>query len=210
MPASPFSVPICKRIFDLVVSLAALVIFSPILLLISTLILAIEGFPIFFYQDRPGLGGKIFKICKFRTMKDEHGHSDTKLPDGERITGLGRFLRRTSLDELPEFFNILKGEMSLVGPRPLLVQYLERYSPEQARRHEVLPGLTGWAQVNGRNAITWDEKFRLDVWYVEHWSFWLDIRIILMTIWKVITGEGLSQPGRATMDEYMGNKQEKK
>jgi sugar transferase EpsL len=210
MPASPFSVPIGKRIFDLVVSLAALVIFSPILLLVSILLLAIEGFPIFFCQDRPGLGGKIFKICKFRTMKDGPGYSDEKLPDGERITGLGRFLRRTSLDELPELFNILKGEMSLVGPRPLLVQYLERYSPEQARRHEVLPGLTGWAQVNGRNAITWDEKFRLDVWYVDHWSFWLDIRIILMTIWKVITGEGLSQPGRATMDEFLGNKEEKK
>ena len=132
------------------------------------------------------------------------------LPDEERITELGRFLRRTSLDELPELFNVIKGEMSLVGPRPLLVQYIERYSPEQARRHEVLPGITGWAQVNGRNAITWDEKFRLDIWYVDHWSFWLDIRILLITLWKVLTGEGISQPGRATMDEFMGNGEEKK
>jgi len=143
-------------------------------------------------------------------MKATRGTSGMLLPDEERITELGRFLRRTSLDELPELFNVIKGEMSLVGPRPLLVQYIERYSPEQARRHEVLPGITGWAQVNGRNAITWDEKFRLDVWYVDHWSFWLDIRILLITLWKVLTGEGISQPGRATMDEFMGNGEEKK
>ncbi|MCJ7518678.1 MAG: sugar transferase [Anaerolineaceae bacterium] len=206
----PLRVPISKRIFDVVISLAALVILSPILLLISMLVLAVEGPPLFFWQERPGLGGRIFKVCKFRTMKATRGPSGMLLPDEERITELGRFLRRTSLDELPELFNVIKGEMSLVGPRPLLVQYIERYSPEQARRHEVLPGITGWAQVNGRNAITWDEKFRLDVWYVDHWSFWLDIRILLITLWKVLTGEGISQPGRATMDEFMGNGEEKK
>ena len=208
MPHSPLRVSISKRIFDLIVSLAAFAILSPILLLISILALAVEGLPLFFCQDRPGLGGKIFKICKFRTMKAARGSSGALLPDEERITGLGKFLRRTSLDELPELFNVIKGEMSLVGPRPLLVQYLERYSTEQVRRHEVLPGITGWAQVNGRNAITWDEKFRLDVWYVDHCSFWLDIRIILMTVWKVLAGEDISQPGRATMDEFMGNKEE--
>lgn len=201
----PLRVPVNKRIFDLVVSLVALVILSPFLLIISILILVFEGLPLFFRQDRPGLGGKVFKVCKFRTMKAARDHSGLSLPDEERITGLGKFLRRTSLDELPELFNVIKGEMSLVGPRPLLVQYLERYSNEQARRHEILPGITGWAQVNGRNAITWDEKFRLDVWYVDHWSFWLDIRILLITVWKVLTGEGISQPGRATMDEFMGN-----
>jgi sugar transferase EpsL len=208
MTHSPLHVPAGKRIFDLIISLAALVILSPVLLIISVLLLASEGLPLFFCQDRPGLGGKVFKICKFRTMKAENGSTGALLTDGERITKAGKFLRRTSLDELPELLNVIKGEMSLVGPRPLLVQYLGRYSPVQARRHEVLPGITGWAQVNGRNAITWDEKFRLDVWYVDHWSFWLDIRIIFMTIWKAITGEGISQPGRATMDEFMGNSKE--
>ena len=208
MPHSPLHVPISKRALDLIVSLAVLAILSPILLLISIMALAVEGLPLFFCQDRPGLDGKIFKVCKFRTMKAARGPSGAQLPDEDRITGMGKFLRRTSLDELPELFNVIKGEMSLVGPRPLLVQYLDRYSPEQARRHEVLPGITGWAQVNGRNAISWDEKFRLDVWYVVHWSFWLDIRIILMTVWKVLAGEGISQPGRATMDEFMGNEEE--
>ncbi len=210
MTHSPLHVPAGKRIFDLIISLAALVILSPLLLIIAVLLLASEGLPLFFCQDRPGLGGKVFKICKFRTMKAERESTGALLTDGERITKAGMFLRRTSLDELPELLNVIKGEMSLVGPRPLLVQYLGRYSPEQARRHEVPPGITGWAQVNGRNAITWDEKFRLDVWYVDHWSFWLDIRIIFMTIWKAITGEGISQPGRATMDEFMGNSKEKK
>jgi len=138
-------------------------------------------------------------------MKEMRNKKDKLLSDGERITKFGNFLRRTSLDELPELFNVLKGEMSMVGPRPLLTQYLGRYSNEQARRHEVLPGITGWAQINGRNAISWEEKFRLDVWYVDHRTFWLDIGIIFQTIWKVIKGEGISQPGRATMDEFMGN-----
>jgi sugar transferase EpsL len=209
MVQPPVRVPLSKRIFDILVSLILLIILSPILLLISILVLVFKGLPLFFCQERPGLGGKIFKVCKFRTMKTENVPSNNPLTDEERITGLGRFLRRSSLDELPELINVIKGEMSIVGPRPLLVQYLERYSPEQARRHEVLPGITGWAQVNGRNAITWDEKFNLDIWYVDNWSFWLDIRIILITAWKVITGEGISQPGRATMDEFMGNSRKK-
>ena len=203
-------VPLSKRVFDILVSIVVLVLLSPILLIISILLLAIEGTPLFFCQDRPGLGGRIFKICKFRTMKDKQSPSGENLPDEERITAFGRFLRRTSLDELPELFNVIKGEMSLVGPRPLLVKYLERYSPEQARRHEVLPGITGWAQIHGRNAINWDEKFQLDLWYVAHWSLWLDIRILFNTLWKVISGEGISQPGRATMDEFMGNEEEER
>jgi lipopolysaccharide/colanic/teichoic acid biosynthesis glycosyltransferase len=209
MTYSDLHAPFSKRVFDILISLVVLILLSPILLLISILLLAIEGLPLFFCQDRPGLGGRIFRICKFRTMKTKNGSSGELLPDEKRITGFGSFLRRTSLDELPELFNVIKGEMSLVGPRPLLVQYLERYSPEQARRHEVLPGITGWAQINGRNAISWDEKFRLDLWYVDHWSFWLDIRIIFITVWKVLSGEGISQPGRATMDEFMGNEKKK-
>jgi len=209
MTYSHLRLPFGKQVFDLLISLAVLVILFPILLLISILLLAVDGLPLIFCQDRPGLGGKIFRIYKFRTMKAARRSSGALLPDEERITGLGKFLRRTSLDELPELFNVIKGEMSLVGPRPLLVQYLGRYSPEQARRHEMLPGITGWAQINGRNAITWDEKFLLDIWYVDHWSFWLDIRIILLTVWKVLSGEGISQPGRATMDEFMGDEQKK-
>ena len=139
-------------------------------------------------------------------MRDQVGPDGKPLPDEERITRLGKFLRRSSMDELPEFFNVLKGDMSVVGPRPLLVQYLDRYTPEQARRHAVLPGVTGWAQVNGRNALTWEDKFKLDVWYVDNWSFWLDIRIIWMTIWKTLGGEGISQPGHATMPEFMGSR----
>ena len=158
-----------------------------------------------FCQDRPGLGGKIFKLCKFRSMQPSPGNENQPDRDAERITPIGSFLRRSSLDELPELFNVLKGEMSIVGPRPLLVQYLERYSPEQARRHELPPGITGWAQVNGRNAISWEQRFQLDVWYIDHWSLWLDIRIILMTLWKVLRGEGISQPGHVTMDEFMGS-----
>jgi lipopolysaccharide/colanic/teichoic acid biosynthesis glycosyltransferase len=203
-------VPWCKRIFDIVVSTVLLALLSPILVILSLMLLVIQGLPLFFCQERPGLGGKVFTLCKFRTMKNKSSPLGEKLPDEMRITPFGNFLRRTSLDELPELFNVIKGEMSLVGPRPLLVQYLPRYSPQQARRHEVLPGITGWAQINGRNAITWDEKFRLDLWYVEHWSFWLDIRILFSTLWKVISGEGISQPGRATMDEFMGNTNGKK
>jgi lipopolysaccharide/colanic/teichoic acid biosynthesis glycosyltransferase len=161
------------------------------------------GSPILFYQERPGLHGKPFFMVKFRTMTDARDATGALKPDGERLTAFGRFLRSTSLDELPELWNVVKGEMSLVGPRPLLMRYLERYSPEQARRHEVAPGITGWAQVNGRNALSWDEKFTLDVWYVDNWSVALDFRILWMTISKVVRREGISQTGEATMEEFM-------
>ena len=159
-----------------------------------------------FKQERPGHKGSIFTILKFRSMRDMHDESGNLLPDDKRMTKLGKFLRSYSLDEFPELFNILKGDMSLVGPRPLLVEYLDRYTPEQARRHDVLPGITGWAQVNGRNALTWEDKFALDVWYVEHWSLGLDIKILFMTLWKVIKKEGVSHPGNATMVKFMGTK----
>jgi len=204
-----YQVPATKRIFDFFFSALALVILSPLFLAIAIILLFCQGPPIFFCQKRPGLGGQMFTLYKFRTMKPTHGDQAGPEKDEERITAVGKFLRRSSLDELPELFNVLKGEMSIVGPRPLLPQYLERYSKEQARRHEMPPGITGWAQVNGRNAISWEERFKLDVWYVDNWSFWLDMRIILMTIWKVISGEGISQPGRATMDEFMGSEKDK-
>jgi sugar transferase EpsL len=159
---------------------------------------------VFVRQLRPGLHGRPFTLLKFRTMTEARDPAGNLLPDEQRLTRLGRFLRRTSLDELPELINVLKGEMSLVGPRPLLMQYLDRYTPEQARRHEVKPGITGWAQINGRNALTWEEKFKLDVWYVDHRSFRLDLRIILLTVWKVLRQEGISQPGQATMEEFQG------
>jgi len=201
----PKGVPLEKRLFDLLVSSLVLLVFSPLYLLVALLIWLSDGWPVIFTQERPGLHGKIFRMWKFRTMRDVRDGKGELLPDAERIFPIGKFLRKTSLDELPEFINVFLGEMSIVGPRPLLVAYLERYSPEQARRHEVLPGVTGWAQINGRNAISWQKKFELDVWYVDHWSFWLDIKIILLTIWKALTGEGVSQPGHATMDEFMGN-----
>lgn len=196
-----------KRLFDFIFSFIALIILLPILVFISVLIAIADGFPIFFTQFRPGKDGKPFKLIKFRTMKDIPSHLEQKIKDVDRITKLGNFLRKKSIDELPEFFNVLKGEMSIVGPRPLLMQYLERYSKEQARRHEMLPGITGWAQVNGRNAIAWEEKFRLDVWYVDHWTFWLDILIIFKTIWSAIKGEGISPAGQIIMDEFMGNRE---
>ncbi len=205
MPLFPSGVPRHKRLFDLLIAIAGLMLLSPVLLLIALLVLIAHGQPILFRQQRPGYKGRPFWIYKFRTMTDARDADGNLLPDAERLTPLGRFLRATSLDELPELFNVLRGEMSLVGPRPLLMEYLERYTPEQARRHEVLPGITGWAQVNGRNAITWEDKFRLDVWYVDHWSFWLDIKILLITLWKVITGEGVSQPGHATTERFMGS-----
>ena len=179
---------------------------SPLLAVLAFLVRALLGTPVLFRQMRPGLHEKPFNMLKFRTMTDACGADGVLLPDSERLTRFGRFLRATSLDELPELMNVLKGDMSLVGPRPLLMQYLERYTPEQARRHEVRPGITGWAQVNGRNAITWEEKFKLDVWYVDNWSLWLDIKIIAMTIWKILKREGISQPGQATMKEFMGSK----
>jgi sugar transferase EpsL len=201
----PPGVPLSKRLFDLLLTSLGLALLSPILALIAVLVWTTNGWPLIFSQARPGYRGRLFRIYKFRTMTDERDEAGNLLPDDQRLTRLGRFLRATSLDELPELINVLRGQMSLVGPRPLLVQYLERYSPEQAHRHDVLPGITGWAQINGRNAITWDDKFRLDVWYVDHWSFWLDIKILALSIWKVIKREGISQPGHATAEEFMGN-----
>jgi len=194
-----------KRLFDIAASAVAIVLLSPVLIALAAAIRWKLGSPVLFRQQRPGLGGRPFWLLKFRTMTDARGTDGVLLPDSERLTRFGRFLRATSLDELPELFNVLKGDMSLVGPRPLLMQYLERYTPEQARRHEVRPGITGWAQVNGRNAITWEEKFKLDVWYVDNQSLWLDIKIIAMTIWKILKREGISQPGQATMEEFKGS-----
>lgn len=195
-----------KRLFDILFSLLALIILAPVLLLISVVLLALQGRPLFFCQPRPGLGGRVFTLCKFRTMTPARAHEQKPDQDDARITALGKFLRRSSLDELPELIHVLKGEMSMVGPRPLLPQYLERYTREQARRHEALPGITGWAQVNGRNAVSWEERFKMDVWYVDHWSFWLDMRILLMTVGKALSGAGVSQPGRETMEEFIGTK----
>lgn len=201
----PVGIPTSKRIFDLLLAALGLVILSPILLLAALLVRIYHGSPVIFTQKRPGFKGTPFHIYKFRTMTDARDKDGNLRPDSERLTRLGRFLRASSLDELPELFNVLRGEMSIVGPRPLLMQYLARYNPEQARRHDALPGITGWAQVNGRNAITWEDKFRLDVWYVDHWSLWLDIQIIFLTVWKVFKREGISQPGHATAEEFMGS-----
>lgn len=198
-------IPLSKRIFDLILTIPGLLIISPLLLIIAITILLIDGSPVLFKQVRTGLHGKLFNIYKFRTMSSRQDALGNLLPDTYRITPLGKFLRSTSLDELPELLNVLRGEMSLVGPRPLLPQYLERYSPEQARRHEVLPGMAGWAQVNGRNALSWEDKFRLDVWYVDHWSLWLDIKILFKTFYQILKREGISQPGHATAEEFMGN-----
>ena len=199
----PAGVPLSKRLFDLFCSTLGLIILSPFLLLVGILILITDGWPIIFFQDRPGYHARLFKMIKFRTMSI---FPAIPLPDtdAERITRLGKILRATSVDEWPQLFNILCGEMSLVGPRPLLIQYLERYTPEQARRHNVLPGMTGWAQVNGRNSLSWEEKFRLDVWYVDHWSFKLDLQILWMTIKKVIKREGITQDGTASAEEFKG------
>ncbi|HPH96040.1 MAG TPA: sugar transferase [Anaerolineaceae bacterium] len=199
-------IPLSKRVMDILLTLPVAVVLLPVMGVVGLLVLLVEGRPVFFSQERPGYRGKIFRMIKFRTMRIAVGADGKPLPDSQRLSGLGRFLRATSLDELPELWHVLKGEMSLVGPRPLLVQYLERYTPEQARRHEVLPGITGWAQVNGRNAIGWEEKFALDVWYVDHWSLGLDIKILWMTAWKVIKREGVSQAGQATAEEFMGTK----
>lgn len=201
----PRGVPIAKRLFDLILTIPGLIVISPLIVIIATLVRNKHGSPIVFSQVRPGYQGKLFTLRKFRTMTDACDPEGNLLPDEERLTSLGRFLRASSLDELPELINVLKGEMSLVGPRPLLVQYLERYSPEQVRRHDVLPGITGWAQVNGRNTITWEDKFSLDVWYVDHWSLSLDIKILGQTFAKVVKREGISQPGYATAEEFMGN-----
>ncbi len=196
---------VSKRILDILASSLGLIILSPIILAVAILVRFFLGTPTLFRQQRPGYKGKPFNIYKFRTMTDDRDSKGDLLPDSIRLTRIGRFLRRLSLDELPEILNILRGDMSLVGPRPLLMEYLPRYSSEQMRRHDVYPGLTGWAQVNGRNAITWQDKFRLDVWYVDHWSFWLDIKIIFMTLWKVIKREGINQPGQETIEYFKGN-----
>jgi len=200
----PHSIPISKRLLDLSIALIGLIILSPLMILISILVAVFLGRPIFFRQKRPGFHGKIFKILKFRSMNEKTDESNQLLPDKDRLTKFGQFLRTTSLDELPELFNILLGDMSIVGPRPLLISYLPLYNPHQMRRHDVLPGLTGWAQVNGRNALTWEEKFDLDVWYVDHWSFGLDLKIMMLTMVKVIKREGISQSGQATSDPFKG------
>ncbi len=202
----PPGVPLAKRLFDLALTVPGLVLLSPLLAVLAVLIALAEGRPVVFHQERPGLRGTIFKLHKFRTMRNTVDRQGNLLPDSQRLTRLGRFLRAYSLDELPELWNVLRGEMSLVGPRPLLVEYLPLYSPEQARRHSVLPGITGWAQINGRNALTWEDKFNLDVWYVDHWSVKLDLQILVGTVAKVLRREGISAPGQDTMQKFTGTK----
>ncbi len=197
---------ILKRLFDLLVAFVGLLLFSPILFIVAILVRLFHGTPILFKQERPGYKGKAFFIYKFRTMTNRTAPDGSLLPDAERMTRFGRFLRTTSIDELPELLNILRGEMSLVGPRPLLMQYLPLYSDEQMRRHDVLPGITGWAQINGRNNISWDEKFKLDLWYVDNQSFWLDIKILWLTFAKVFKRENVSMDGEVTTTFFEGNK----
>lgn len=196
---------IIKRIFDITFTLPGIIVLLPVYVIISILILLIDGTPVLFYNKRPGINKKPFNIFKFRTMANLKDISGNLLPDNERLTRLGSILRSTSLDEFPALLNVLKGEMSLVGPRPLLMEYLPLYSEEQNRRHEVKPGITGWAQINGRNTITWEEKFRLDVWYVDNWSLWLDIKILGITFIKVFKRSGISQEGQATMEAFKGS-----
>jgi sugar transferase EpsL len=197
------------RARDVLVASLALILLSPVLAVIALLVRSHLGRPVFFRQMRPGLHGKAFELIKFRTMRADSTRQVDVASDVHRLTGIGRFLRASSLDELPELWNVLRGDMSLVGPRPLLMQYLDRYTPEQARRHEVKPGVTGWAQVNGRNALSWEEKFALDVWYVDHRSFWLDLRILLLTVWRLIRPHGINAEGQATMPEFIGSRPEK-
>jgi sugar transferase EpsL len=197
-----------KRFLDIAVAGAGLLVFSPVIFAVTALVLAFMGPPVLFAQARPGRGARPFVVYKFRTMSNATDARGRLLSDAERLTRLGRFLRRASLDELPQLWNVLRGDMSLVGPRPLLLEYLPLYSPEQARRHEVRPGITGWAQVNGRNAQTWEERLRLDVWYVDHRSFWLDSRILWLTLLGVLRSEGVNQPGHATMPRFTGSRGE--
>lgn len=199
-----------KRLFDFAFALLGLIVLALPLLILIVQVRRKLGSPVFFHQVRPGLDGRPFEMIKFRTMTDERGPDGQLLPDAVRLTSFGRFLRATSLDELPELWNVLKGDMSLVGPRPLLMEYLPLYTHEQARRHEVRPGVTGWAQVNGRNAISWEEKFALDVWYVEHQSLWLDIKILWLTVKKVLVREGISAAGDATMPIFKGKNESNK
>ncbi|RJQ80864.1 MAG: sugar transferase [Desulfobacteraceae bacterium] len=191
-----------KRCCDIMGAMAGIMLSAPVMCIIGGLIGWKMGLPVFFKQSRPGRLTKPFHLFKFRTMTGQPDPQSRCLPDEQRLTRLGKHLRASSLDELPELFNVIKGDMSLVGPRPLLMQYLKRYTPEQMRRHEMKPGLTGWAQVNGRNAIGWEERFKLDVWYVDHWSLWLDVKIILLTMKQIIRREGINHPGEATMSEF--------
>ncbi len=195
-----------KRAFDFCISLTALVVLSPLLLLVALwLYFANKGAGVFFFQERPGKDAKLFRIVKFKTMTDERGADGRLLPDAQRLTRVGRFVRSTSLDELPQLINVVKGDMALIGPRPLMPKYLPLYSPEQARRHEVRPGISGWAQCHGRNNISWAEKFQLDVWYVDHLSLWVDIKIIFITIYKVFRRDGISQEGQTTIEPFNGH-----
>ncbi len=194
-----------KRLFDIMIAGAALTVLAVPLLVLTWLVRRRLGKPAFFRQTRPGLNARPFMMLKFRTMTDARGPDGQLLPDGQRLTPFGRFLRSTSLDELPELWNVLKGDMSLVGPRPLLMEYLPLYTPQQARRHDVRPGITGWAQVNGRNALSWEEKFELDVWYVDHRTLWLDLKILWLTLRKVLVREGISAAGEATMSKFTGS-----
>lgn len=196
-----------KRLFDFVIALLLLVLLCPVIFLVALLIRIRLGSPVFFRQQRPGLHGKPFCIYKFRTMLQKWDERGELLPDAQRMTALGTFLRNFSLDELPQLFNVLQGDLGLVGPRPLLMEYLPLYNAEQARRHDVRPGITGWAQVNGRNAINWEDKFKYDVWYVDHQSFWLDIKILWMTAMKIVRSEGVSQAGHVTMEKFRGSAQ---
>lgn len=196
-----------KRFLDFIIVFCVLLLIWPILLIITLwLHFANKGAGAFFYQERPGKGGRIFKVVKFKTMTDDRDKNGNLLPDKERLTPIGRFIRSTSIDELPQLINVLKGDMALIGPRPLLVKYLPLYNEFQQRRHEVRPGISGWAQVNGRNAISWEDKFNYDVWYVDHLSFWLDLKIIFLTIKKVFVREGISSDTSATMEPFRGNK----
>lgn len=204
----PPGIPRSKRLLDLVLTLPGLLVISPLLLILALLVRIYHGKPVLFRQMRPGYRGQPFYVYKFRTMTEDRDEQGRMRPDSHRLTRLGTFLRTTSLDELPELFQVVSGKMSLVGPRPLLMQYLDRYTAEQARRHDVLPGITGWAQINGRNAISWEDKFKLDVWYVDHWSVWLDLKILFLTFWKVLKREGINQPGRSTADEFLGSKED--
>jgi lipopolysaccharide/colanic/teichoic acid biosynthesis glycosyltransferase len=193
-----------KRLVDITGALSGLILLAPVIFIIGILIRLSMGSPVIFSQVRPGLYGKPFKMYKFRTMTDARDERGYLLPDEQRLTALGNFLRSTSLDELPELWNVFKGEMSLVGPRPLLMEYLDLYTTEQARRHEIKPGITGWAQINGRNSLSWEEKFKMDVWYVDNWNILLDIKIIFMTLLKVVKRDGISAQGHATMPKFMG------
>lgn len=205
MKSKSFYSLLMKPALDFIISLLGLVILSPVFLMVTVILAVTNKGKSFFFQSRPGKNGKIFRVIKFKTMNDAKDTEGNLLPDADRLTPIGKFVRKTSLDEIPQLLNVIKGDMSLVGPRPLLVEYLPLYNKEQARRHEVRPGMTGWAQVNGRNAISWEEKFRLDVWYVENMSFTVDIKILFLTVWNVLKREGISQAGQATMEFFKGN-----